>query len=97
MCQPKASAEKGSAVLEFILFVVLGQMLVFTGALALSSSLTSKVELQILATNASKSIAMNQDPTLPSDVQLIRTVCSEPLICLTLRQGSMTVAAVSLR
>lgn len=97
MSQPKVRSETGSAVLEFIVFVVLGQMLAFTGALALSSTFTSKVELQILATNAAKSISMNQEPILPPDVQLSRNSCSSPLICITLRQGAMSVAAVDVR
>lgn len=84
-------------MLEFIVFVVLGQMLVFTVALALSSTLTSKVELQLLATNAAKSIAMNQESILPPDIQLSRNSCSSPLICITLRQGAMSVAAVDIR
>lgn len=84
-------------MLEFILFVVLGQMLVFTGALALSSSFTSKVELQILATNAAKSISMNQVPILPTGVHMTRIACSAPLICITLHQGSFSVAAVGIR
>lgn len=94
MFPARVSAERGSAVLEFIMFVVLGQMLVFAGALAISSTLTSKVELQILATNATRSIAMDQEPILPPDVDITQTSCSLPLVCLSLRKGSMSVSAV---
>ena len=88
------SSETGSAILEFLLFVVLGQMLVFAGSLAISSTLASKVELQILATNAATSIALNQDPLIPSGVELIRRACSTELVCLSLRKGSISVSAV---
>jgi hypothetical protein len=69
-------------------------MLVFAGALAISSTLASKVELQILATNATTSIALNQDPLIPSGVELIRRACSTELVCLSLRKGSISVSAV---
>mgnify|MGYP006895945903 FL=1 len=88
------SSDAGSAILEFILFVVVGQMLVFAGSLAISSTLASKVELQILATNAATSIALNQDPLIPSGVELIRRACSAELVCLSLRKGSLSVSAV---
>lgn len=88
------SSDAGSAILEFILFVVVGQMLVFAGALAIASTLASKVELQILATNATTSIALNQDPLIPSGIELIRRACSTELVCLSLRKGSISVSAV---
>ena len=94
MFRPQVSSENGSAILEFILFVVLGQMLVFAGSLAISSTLASKVELQILATSATKSIALNKDPLIPSGVELIRKACSAELVCLSLRKGSLIVSAV---
>jgi hypothetical protein len=69
-------------------------MLVFAGSLAVSSALASKVELQILATNATTSIALHQDPLIPSDVELIRKACSAELVSLSLRKGSISVSAV---
>ena len=87
-------SERGSAILEFIVFVILGQMLVFAGSLAISSTLASKVELQLLATNATKSIAVKQEPFMPVGVQLIRNDCSQELVCVILRRGSISVSAV---
>jgi hypothetical protein len=94
MLRSWVSSESGSAILEFILFVVVGQMLVFAGSLSISTTLESKVELQILATNAITSISLNQDPLIPSGVELIRRACSAELVCLSLRKGSLLVSAV---
>lgn len=90
----KAREQLGSAILEFVIFVILGQLLVFGGSIALSTLLTSKVELQILAANATRSIALKVDPELPAGVQMVRDACSPPLVCVTLQQGSTSVSAV---
>lgn len=95
MFQSKVREQQGSAILEFIIFVMVGQMLVFGVSTELAALFTSKVELQILASNAARSIAQKLEPEVPAGVTLVQVVCSTHLVCVTLHSGTTRVSAVS--
>lgn len=95
MFRLKFKAEHGSALFEFITFILLGQLLVFGGSILLSSELTNKVELQVLASQTARNIALKQELSLPPDVTLIRDSCVQRVVCITLKLGNQTVSAVS--
>lgn len=88
-------AESGSALFEFVVFVLLGQLLVFAGSMAIASEFSSKVELQIMASQAARNLALERLPSIPSEVELVRDSCSVRLICVTLKRGKQVVSAVS--
>lgn len=95
MFQLNIKSENGSALLEFITFILLGQLLVFGGSILISLELGKKVELQVLAGQTARNLALNRDFVLPTDVLLVRDPCTPRVVCITLKQGSQTVSAVS--
>lgn len=95
MPQLKGESELGSAMLEFIAFVLLGQLLVFVGSMAIASELANKVQLQVLAAQTARNIALERAISLPADVTLVRNACTARVICVSLSQGNQTVSAVS--
>lgn len=87
--------DSGSAVLEFITFILLGQLMVFGGSLLISSELAKKVELQVLAGQTARNIALNRELSLPADVALVEDSCATRVVCISLKRGNQTVSAVS--
>lgn len=87
--------EAGSAILEFASFVLVGQLLVFASSMTLSSALTNKIELQILASQAARTLALGRDFQFPPDVSFAKQNCGNHLICLTLEKGDLRVSAVN--
>jgi hypothetical protein len=97
MRQPKFSSDRGSAILEFLAFVLVGQLLIFSGSMTISQQLTAKVSLQNLAVIQARSISKNLDLDLPSGVLLTERSCGARFVCIVLSQNGQTVSAVSLR
>ena len=93
----RLKSELGSAILEFITFVMVGQVVVFGATMALANQLSTKVELQIAAANAARSIALGRDFQLPTNVSLSQSVCLPRLVCVTLSRGDEKVTSVSYR
>jgi hypothetical protein len=93
----RLSDEAGSAILEFITFVLVGQLLVFAASMSLSSALTNKVELQILASQAARTIALGRDFQVSSEVRLSKQDCGIHIVCLSLEKGELRVSAVNYR
>lgn len=89
--------DAGNAILEFTTFILVGQLTVFAGSLAISESLADKVELQALASTTARSISHILDYSLPAGVVLSTQACSERLVCITLTKSGQSVAAVSIR
>lgn len=87
----------GSAILEFITFVLIGQLMVFGGSIALATELSSKVELQMMAATAARTIALGREVQIQSNVSLVQAGCPARLVCVTLRRGEQKVSAVSYR
>lgn len=88
-------SEGGSAILEFVAFILIGQLLVFATSMTIASSFTSKVELQIEASQAARTIALGRDFHVSPGVVLTRQDCGSRLICLTLERGNLRVSAVN--
>lgn len=89
--------DSGSAILEFITFVLIGQLMVFGGSIALATELSSKVELQMMAATAARTIALGREVQIQSNVSLVQPDCPARLVCVTLSRGEQKVAAVSYR
>ena len=89
--------DSGSAILEFITFVLIGQLMVFGGSIALATELSSKVELQILAATAARTIALGREVQVPSNVKIDQPDCPARLVCVNLSRGEQKVAALSYR
>ena len=89
--------DSGSAILEFITFVMIGQLMVFGGSIALAAELSSKVELQMMAATAARTIALGREVQIQSNVSLVQSGCPARLVCVTLSRGEQKVAAVSYR
>lgn len=89
--------EEGSAILEFVTFVLVGQLLVFAASMTISSVITDKVELQILASQAARAIALGRDFQIPPGVTMAKRDCGLHLICLSLEKGGHKVPAVNYR
>lgn len=88
-------AEGGSAALEFITFVLLGQLMVFSGSFLISTELAKKVELQVLAGETARNIALNRELALPADITLVRSSCVNRVVCISMKRGNQSVSAVS--
>ena len=88
-------SDSGSALLEFITFILIGQLFVFGGSMLISTELAQKVELQVLASQTARNIALNREATLPADVTVVEGSCVARVICVTLRRGNQSVSAVS--
>lgn len=95
MFRLNVQSERGSAVLEFIIFILLGQLLVFGGSFLISAELAKKIELQVLASQTARTLALNREISLPVEVSIFRSNCIARVICITLKQGKQSVSAVS--
>ena len=92
---PKSDA--GSAILEFITFVLIGQLMVFGGSIAISAQLSAKVELQLLASKVARGIALDRQVQVPTQVSLVHAVCPARLVCVRVQSGEQIVTSVSYR
>jgi hypothetical protein len=89
--------ESGSAILEFITFVLVGQLIVFAASISLATQLTSKVELQVMASKVARTIALGRDVQVPATVKLIQADCAGRLVCVILNRDDLKASAVSYR
>lgn len=97
MLRWKLRSDSGSAILEFIVFVLVGELFVLGGSIAISSQLYQKVELQSLAAVVARSVAKDLKAPLPAGVSMQEDSCSQRLVCIQLSHNSENVSAVSLR
>lgn len=75
MYRSKLNGQAGSAVMEFITFVLVGQMMIFGGSMVLAKQLSQKVEGQLDAINRARALALGS--TSPSGAD----ECAGPLVC----------------
>ena len=97
MLRRKVSEEGGSAILEFVAFVLVGELLVFGGSMAISERLTRKVELQNLAIVAARAEARDEALQVPSGVVLVQGNCGSRVVCISLSRNGEQARAVSIR
>jgi hypothetical protein len=99
-------AESGSAVLEFLAFVLVGQLLVFSGFMTVADSLDRKVRLELFVAQMAKSQANGITSSLPSvladdyglqGVRVIEANCSPNLICLVATFGDLSASGIGIK
>ena len=105
MHHSKTSSETGSAVLEVITFVLVGQLLVMGWLIQLAEQLDHKTRLQLFAISMARSLSLGHselEPILKDDLGLVDTKvqnlgCNDPLICVKVDDSGMNVVGVSLK
>ena len=99
-------AESGSAIVEFIAFVVIGQLLAFSGAMTTAELLDRKVRLELFVSQLARAQAIGQARTafevLSVDyslqgIQVSEVSCRAPLVCLSATLDDSTAFGVSYR
>jgi hypothetical protein len=93
----KFRSESGTAILEFVAFVLVAQLFVLGISLQLAQTLTQKVRLQILASAEAKAEAGNKSIEPPEGIRESHLECDASLLCLALSQGTTRVVGLSLR
>jgi hypothetical protein len=83
------NSQTGSAILEFIAFVLVGQLLIFGASIAMANELTKQVENQVEASNAAKSVASASDQ--------LQDECAGPLACIRLTKDGHDYLGLSYR
>lgn len=99
----KTKSDRGSAVLELISFVLVGQLLISGWFVQIAGELDRKVRMQLFAIsmaraaslgNSSLEANLRQDLGL-ANAQLRNLPCIEPLVCLEVLDESVRVVGVS--
>ena len=105
MPRTKTNSEEGSAILEFLVFVMLGQLLIMVFVNSISSELELETRLQLFA----NTLVRVKAPLQPQIEQTLRTdyrlpdatvkelTCSQNLVCLQVSQGKHRAIGVGLR
>lgn len=99
----KIRSSRGSAVLELITFVLVGQLLVSGWLVQIANELDHKMRLQLFAISLARSSSLgttNLEARLRQDLSLPRAevrqlACGESLTCLSVTDGSGEVTGVS--
>jgi hypothetical protein len=99
---PKTSRAEGSAVVEFIVFVLFGQLLVFTGGMQLAQWLDTKLKLELSVHQLARAVAMGKSgdflPELQRELPEFRFkvfACGEELVCVMAESGDLFASGVS--
>lgn len=101
----RTNSDSGSAVLEVITFVLVGQLLVAGWLIQIAEQLDHKVRLQLFAATIARSIGL-QNNNLQSelekdlnltDVKIQRLDCHRSLVCVSVQDDAMSTIGVSHR
>lgn len=96
--------ELGSAVIEFITFVLVGQLLVLSGSIQLATYVDHKLKLELMAHQIARAEAIGSSKvlfeSLKNDYQLptvnYETVrCPYKLVCVKIVDGKLSAIGVS--
>jgi uncharacterized membrane protein affecting hemolysin expression len=96
----------GSAVVEFIVFVLLGQMLVFSGGMQLAQWMDEKLKIELLSHQMARAMALGKgDRLLPelqqdynlTEVQISELACGESLVCVSASSANLSSRGLSIR
>ncbi len=92
----------GSAVVEFIVFVLFGQLLVFAGGMQLAQWVDTKLKLELSAHQLARAEALGKSdelvPELKRDLPELRITklfCGEDLVCVLAESGDLWARGVS--
>ena len=77
MCPLKTDREKGSAILEFIAVILIGQVAILAGTIALSQSMTLKLNQDLAVEAKARELALGKSEAGTLDL------CAGPLICIS--------------
>jgi predicted Kef-type K+ transport protein len=99
----KISSETGTAVLEVITFVLVGQLLVMGWLIQLAEQLDHKTRLQLFAISMARSVSLGHtelETAMKEDLGLVGAKmqnfgCNEPLVCVQAVEGGMKTFGVS--
>ena len=101
---PKNSGSTGSAVVEFIVFVLFGQLLVFSIGMQVSQWVDTKLKLELAAQQQVRALALGKGDHLLTELRqdlpemvVSALNCSAELVCVTLKSGDLVAQGVSLR
>lgn len=96
--------DSGSAILEFIVFVLLGQLLIFSGTMVTAQTLDQKVRLELFASQLARAAALGKTEVLQQalsedynlqGVSVAASTCQEQLVCLVVSLGESKANGVS--
>jgi hypothetical protein len=97
--------DSGSAILEFIVFVLVGQLLIFSGAMVTAQSLDQKVRLELFASQMARATALGKPAALQEvlthdynleGVTVAEAPCPGKIVCLVASLGESRANGVSL-
>lgn len=106
MQQPKYKCQSGSAVVEFIVFVLFGQLLVFSGGMQLASWVDAKLKLELAAHQVARGLSLGKGDLLlelangnfgNDEIRVSEVDCNQALICIIARSGNLSAAGISVR
>jgi hypothetical protein len=95
---------EGSAVVEFLIFVVLGQLLVFSGGMHASQWMDKKLRLELFANQLARAHSLGKGDELIlalkddygfGNVSVTYDSCSKPLFCITAQIEDLKAYGVS--
>jgi hypothetical protein len=99
-------SERGSILVEFIAFVLLGQLFIFGASMTILGELDQKLKVDLLAHQLARAGAIGkvdsllvslQNDYLLSQVKLTEVPCNQELFCLKVVADSRAAMGVSLR
>lgn len=98
----KTRDAEGSAVVEFIVFVLFGQLLVFSGGMQLAQWVDTKLKLELSAHQLARAVALGKgDVLLPElkrdlpELRIIEVNCGDELTCILAESGDLSASGVS--
>ena len=102
----KFSESEGSAIVEFIVFVLFGQLLVFAGSLQIAENIDQKVRLDLFASQLARAEAVGKaellieelrnDYRLP-DAAVLPEDCPRRLVCLRVTSNGAEAIGMSVK
>jgi len=101
---PKTSGSTGYAVVEFIVFLLFGQLLVFSIGMQVSQWIDTKLKLELAAQQQVRALALGKGDQLLAELRqdlpemvVSALNCSAELVCVKLKSGDLVAQGVSLR
>ena len=99
----RPSSESGTAVLEVVTFVLVGQLLVMGWLIQLADQLDHKTRLQLFAMSMARSVSLGHselEPILKEDLGLVSSrmqilSCNSSLVCIEVVESGMRVLGIS--
>ena len=97
--------EVGSAVIEFLGFTLIGQLLILTGSIQIASSLDLKLKLELMAHQVARAEAIGKGAEVFTALRLeyrlpkatfSKMSCTSNVVCVKILEGNNQAIGVSL-